>query len=323
MNEIKEKTTNSAIDIAKLIMAILVIGIHTEPFHFNLWLDRGFGIITRLCLPFFFVTGSYFFFKKDKSLKAYLLRLVLLYAIWSLIYLPFDLTKLHSMRMWQILKRYLWNGNEHALWYLQGSIIGMLIVYGLKKLFNTRIVCSICFGLLIVGCLFSTYAPLVKNIAGGGTAVSLISVIGTRNGLFYAPVYIAIGLWFAEKGFSDRRTRYWIMLLISLLLLIVESLIFVIHYHTASTILWISVCPASYALFHLIVTANCSLSNNISLWMRNISILLYLTHGLFIIVFGKMEYGILMFLAVLFCSTLTSILLILLSKKLSFIKFLY
>ena len=60
MQDVKKEQINSAIDITKLIMAVLVIGIHTEPFHANVWLDRGFGIITRLCLPFFFVASAYF-----------------------------------------------------------------------------------------------------------------------------------------------------------------------------------------------------------------------------------------------------------------------
>ena len=42
-NGMIEKNTqkmNGTIDIVKLLMAILVIGIHTEPFSFNFWLDK-------------------------------------------------------------------------------------------------------------------------------------------------------------------------------------------------------------------------------------------------------------------------------------------
>ena len=51
------KNSNVAIDIVKLIFAYLVVAIHTEPFGFSFWLDKGFGIITRLCVPFFFVAS--------------------------------------------------------------------------------------------------------------------------------------------------------------------------------------------------------------------------------------------------------------------------
>ncbi len=49
-NSPKNKAT---IDIVKLIMAFLVVDIHTEPFGGIFWLDKGFGIITRMCVPFF------------------------------------------------------------------------------------------------------------------------------------------------------------------------------------------------------------------------------------------------------------------------------
>lgn len=52
------KNENTTIDVFKLLFSILVVGIHTEPFGWNIWLDRGFGIITRLCVPFFFIVGG-------------------------------------------------------------------------------------------------------------------------------------------------------------------------------------------------------------------------------------------------------------------------
>ena len=129
-NGMIEKNTqkmNGTIDIVKLLMAILVIGIHTEPFSFNFWLDKGFGICTRLCVPFFFVTSAYFYWRKEKSAKSFLSRIVLLYVIWSVIYLPFDIPVLREMSIPQLLHRFLWAGNEHGLWYLCGTIIGFIV----------------------------------------------------------------------------------------------------------------------------------------------------------------------------------------------------
>jgi len=117
---------NGTIDIAKLFMAILVIGIHTEPFGFNFWLDKGFGMVTRLCVPFFFVVSAYFFWKTDKPVSSFLKRLIILYVVWSVIYLPFDIKTLGSLSALEIADRFLWSGNGHALWYLCGTIIGFL-----------------------------------------------------------------------------------------------------------------------------------------------------------------------------------------------------
>ncbi|WP_420341571.1 acyltransferase family protein [[Clostridium] aminophilum] len=65
----KEKSINTTVDLVKLIMAFLVVCIHTEPFGFNFWLDKGFGIVTRLCVPFFFVSSAYFCWKTTELSK--------------------------------------------------------------------------------------------------------------------------------------------------------------------------------------------------------------------------------------------------------------
>jgi surface polysaccharide O-acyltransferase-like enzyme len=165
--ELVQHNEKSTIDVMKFIMAILVVGIHTEPFGFNIWLDRGFGIITRVCVPFFFVAGSYFFFQGNKSFWKYLSRIAELYIIWSIIYLPFDISGLKQMSISEILVRYLWSGNDHALWYLCGTISGTLVVYLLQKVFSDLHTVLITTAFLIVGCMGSTWAPLVENIIGG------------------------------------------------------------------------------------------------------------------------------------------------------------
>lgn len=161
------KSTNSTIDIAKLIMAVLVVAIHTEPFAFNIWLDRGLGIITRLCVPFFFVAGSYFFFGSKRSLKDYITRMLSLYFLWTIIYLPFDLKEFSQLGIFLVLKRIFWDGNR-VFWYIYASVIATLIVIFLKKFLSNQAVIVVTFSLLVIGTLFSTYSPIIEKIGGGG-----------------------------------------------------------------------------------------------------------------------------------------------------------
>ena len=60
---IEKKREYHGIDIGKFLCAVLVIAIHTQPFVNNLWLDRGAGIITRLAVPFFFVSTGFLLFE--------------------------------------------------------------------------------------------------------------------------------------------------------------------------------------------------------------------------------------------------------------------
>lgn len=194
--DLSQESTNIIIDITKFLMAILVIGIHTDPFDFNYWLDKVFGIVTRLCVPFFFVASSYFFFNKEgRSGEKYMKRLLILLIIWSLIYLPFDFSKLKDITLLQVFLYYLWNGPEHALWYLSGSLVGFVVLKSLLKLFGQRIVTVIAVVVLFCGCAITTYMPLFERISS-----IHIDRVNCRNGLFYAFPYMALGMTMAKHN---------------------------------------------------------------------------------------------------------------------------
>jgi serine/alanine racemase len=314
----------AAIDVMKFIMAILVVGIHTEPFGFNTWLDRGFGIITRLCVPFFFVAGSYFFFQGNKSLWKYLSRIAELYIIWSIIYLPFDISGLKQMSISEILVRYLWSGNDHALWYLCGTISGTLVVYLLQIVFSDLGTIFITTVFLIIGCMGSTWAPLVENMMGH--YITITDLLGYRNGLFYGAVYIALGMYLARNKHrieNRRKVNLFIGFAISMFLLVVESVLCVLLFNTPETILWISVLPASYFLFRLLVEVKINISVNTSRFLRQLSTLIYLSHGLFLILLKERTRYVIFFAGVALLSVAFGTLVIKASNKIVILKKIY
>lgn len=303
---------NATIDIVKLIMAIFVVGIHTEPFGYNIWLDRGFGVITRLCVPFFFVASGYFYWKKEKTLFEYVTRLAIIYVIWSLIYLPFDFSALKNTSIVEIILRYFWYGNEHALWYLCGSIIGMLLTNTIYIVLNkkSKNVFFISLVLLFIGCLLSTYAPLFYKVL----SIKDYSVYNFRNGVFYAFPYITMGLIIAQNESVPNaisNTKLVAGFIMSMILLVAESLVFVVIFNTASTILWMSVLPCSYFLFFLLTKINIQLRKDITIFIRKLSTLVYLCHGLFLLLFDKMhtfQYFFIVSLCSLFLATIIIVL---------------
>ena len=318
------KKINSSIDIVKVIMALLVVGIHTEPLGFNLWLDRGFGIITRLCVPFFFVTSAFFCWLKEdhENAKKSILRLGVLYLVWSVIYLPFDLPKFREMSFLELLRLFLWDGNGHALWFLCGSIIAIIIVDLLLKVFKPKTILIISLLFLLIGCMKSTWKPLLFSLFH----ISLPDTLGSRNGLFYGFPYMALGMNLAKdprwKAKSFLHTL--IGLILSLICLILESFLFVVVYKTKTTILWFSVFPLSYYFFLFVYNLRIHLAKEQSLFLRKTSTLIYVSHHLFLAVFPNLQH-LSLFLAVSICSILFSFLIIWLQKhpKLSFLKYLY
>lgn len=90
-------TRNNSIDIFRLVCAILVVAIHTEPFYD---VSENVGmvmtmVLPRIAVPFFFVVAGFFYVKKLNTGKSpfipYLLRTIMVYFIWSIPYWVIDL----------------------------------------------------------------------------------------------------------------------------------------------------------------------------------------------------------------------------------------
>lgn len=324
MSQIMNKSNsqvNGAIDIAKLIMAILVIGIHTNPFSYNVWLDRGFGILTRLCVPFFFVASSYFYWKRQpRKPWRYVYRLLLLYIIWTLIYLPLDLKTIVGYSFVEFIDTFLWSGYRH-LWFLNCSIIGFVIVHLLDKRLSTRNILLLSIVFLLIGCIKSTWAPLTLKILGK----EVPDVLGYRNGLFYAFPYFAAGKMIAEHNTETPKHFFAFGLFISLILLLVESYVFIIRLDTKATILWLSVFPMTCCLFNLILSLKVRIRKDISLVIRKMSTLLYCIHPYIVLLLSPVFRNFILFVGSAGISIIISYVIILISniQKFKFLKYVY
>ena len=302
-------------------MAFLVVGIHTEPFGFNFWLDKGFGIVTRLCVPFFFVSSASFCWKNNRVIET-IKRLGILYIIWSLIYLPYDIIHSKGYSVIKIIRLFFWDGNSHALWFLCGNIIGIVIVYLLLRFLDYRIILVISVLFLLVGCFKSSWAPIAFQIF----KIQFSDVLGTRNGLFYGFPYVAMGMYLAKNRKWEGKpiSGSIIGFAISLIALIAESMLLVVYYKTSSTILWVSVYPLTYFFFTLVCRIKIVLSEDKSRFIRKISTLIYVSHGIFLILFSGYQYMV-YFLLVSIFATAFSVIIIKLSQRnsLRFLRYLY
>ena len=141
------------------------MAIHTEPFSFNIWMDRGLGLFTRLAVPFFFVATGFLLFNgkvgKEKAV-GYIKRILILYVIWGLAYLFIN----YVNTIQKILYQTFISGIGH-LWYLKATIVAVALVWLLSKRFSDEkvLIISACF--LVFGTLLSTYAPVTERIIGG------------------------------------------------------------------------------------------------------------------------------------------------------------
>ena len=91
-----------AVDAFKFFCAFLIIVLHTSPFlSYSKIINFGFRqIITTIAVPCFFIISGFLFTEKIQQLfdsdrktyvKKYLSRIATIYAIWSVIYLGFNI----------------------------------------------------------------------------------------------------------------------------------------------------------------------------------------------------------------------------------------
>ncbi|MGQ9571534.1 MAG: acyltransferase family protein, partial [Thermodesulfovibrionales bacterium] len=151
--------------------------------------------------------------------KPYIKRIVLIYAIWSLIYLPLRIITWveAGSSMGNILKSYikdiLINGTYSHLWFFPSLIIGIVFVGTLLRFMKIKSVVIISLVMFCIGIMSSIYLPIVKNTIGGASVIEpVLKVIGTRNGLFYGFLYVALGTFLASRRDALKRTgiKKWI-----------------------------------------------------------------------------------------------------------------
>lgn len=90
----------------KFIMAIVVVAIHTEPFHSSQHnMQIAFNTFSGLAVPFFFISSGFLLGRRmqgDSDIlpaKKQLIKIIKLYVKWSVIYLPLAIKHIYqSMR---------------------------------------------------------------------------------------------------------------------------------------------------------------------------------------------------------------------------------
>ncbi len=191
---------NSNIDVLKIVLAFLVIALHIFP------VSKLNGIqgvisyeiasgITRIAVPIFFIISGYFLRNKlndKKYLLKYAKRILLLYGVWQLIYLP-DLIRCYQLGWFSstdaILK--LVYGYWH-LWYLLATVLAVWLLFLTRDL-SLRTKWVLIFGLLAFG---YAYQILIQSefLKDCEVLVDIYAFIGTtRNFLFFAFPSMLIG----------------------------------------------------------------------------------------------------------------------------------
>lgn len=312
----------SSLDITKFIMAIFVIAIHTTNLQSsdNIIIQSIFKTITDLAVPFFFMTSAYLLFKKIDTcatdnecfavLKKFLFRIVRLYIIWSIIYLPlaiYEYVKSDTGIVYSVvsyIKQLLLVGEHYyswPLWYLLSTIYALIIMMLIKKL---RMKVQIIFFISIFVFLFGqtiTYVmdfhllpdffdKTINYTINNGRLISGISYFITGAALAMLPYRI------------DKRKAFALFVLIMLIMIV---------FYEQYIIYYLLKLLLSFMLFEFIIQIDIEYKPMYS-GLRFASAVMYFTHMYFFFVYSKLHnlnaaYGTIGFLFTLFMTLLLSV----------------
>lgn len=225
-----------AFDVAKIGAAILVVAVHCLPSNSDITITSFLinNVLGRIAVPFFFASSGYFLAGNDieniETVKKYIKRLIELYFIWSLLYLPANIyiwfqNKNIALEIMGYIKDVFFVGSFVPFWYFPALIFSVMAVHILLKYFNCKTVFLVALGIYIVGVFGDAYygflsvTPKIKLIFDG----YLNFFETTRNGFFFGFIFVALGVYI-RKNYKDMDIKKSsVGLLLSLIALLCEA----------------------------------------------------------------------------------------------------
>lgn len=289
-----ETRTYGGLDAFKLAAAFLVVAIHTSPLTTfsptgDFFLTR---VLARVAVPFFFlVTGQFVLGNAlfgapsiNKKIRPYCRKVLLLYGFAILLYLPLGLYAGHytGLTPAKVLRLLVFDGTFYHLWYFPACVTGILLLVVLRRVLSEKGLFLSAGALYLLGLLgdsyygITTHIPLLSQVYEG--AFHVFSY--TRNGLFFAPLFLLLGAWLGKRPPDKHPKVYAVGLLVSLAAMTAEAFT-LRHFHLQRHDSMYLLLPVVMVfLYRLLLTWNRRPSRT----CRTLSTVIYLIHPAMIVV---------------------------------------
>ncbi len=283
-----------AVDLMRVFCSFMVVVVHTYPFYDSFPII-GFissNIIGRTLIPFFFICAGYFFKKGNllnnhQRYKKYLSKLIRLYLIWSLLYIPFGIYRLSYTMP---LETSLWFpaailalvnfGTYFHLWYMAALIGSVFFCYHYLKRFSLSSLLIISGLLFILGCS-ETYYGILPQLLKQSVDAYMIIFFTTRNALFLGFFLFSIGIWIGTYDFNKTIPHLKQYCLLFFFLFVVESFFVRSKGWAIDYNFYFLLIPFSFFWFCLLLNSNLKEKWD-TLALRQYSVIIYFSHGIFL-----------------------------------------
>lgn len=224
----------NAVDVGKFFMAIVVIAIHTRPFEGfepSIFLQL-YDLLCTCAVPFFFLATGYLlerklkneysFMMRNKAVSRTLYKMIQLYLIWSIVYLPLAIYDYYFFPGKSIFGSFivfdalsyiqglLFVGehfNSWILWYLLSAIYALFVVkFLVSKGKTASCLCLVGCIVFVIGIGITYLVSCTGELPKTGVLVQkLIRYTFVNGRLTTAFLYIPVGMLLYEINISKIR----------------------------------------------------------------------------------------------------------------------
>ena len=297
---VKEMKQYKSLDLAKFVCAVLIIILHTAPFSsYSSALSFGFrNIVTVIAVPFFFVTSGFLAFKKMDTLPSdfkkqyirhYLMRLLVMYLVWSAVYFPFVIIRWVQKGfsfdlVLEYVKDFFLEGSYSTIWFLPALLVATLLVYLLHKKLSYKMIFIIACIIYVFTLGGSSYYGLVTKIPAFEAVYNLYYTVfdSIKNGVCFGLIFVSMGAMLAER--EERITEkpsfakdIILASLFAVLLAAEEFLVAYMRWNDRGVDTVIMLVPFTFFFVKFLLQFHLNISDRVCVTMRKLSILMFLT----------------------------------------------
>lgn len=302
-NKLKDKTEFIAVDFFRLLFALGIVALHLELMHdinktLNYFIVQ---VLTRLGVPFFFLVSGFFLQKKickSQKVKEYVVRLLQLYIIYTILYLPqiiYGYIKQDGSPIQNLLSfimTFFFIGSYKQLWYFVGLIVATILFYWLKNKtkLNDRYIAVIVLILYVIGTIGNAYIQPLKEYLDTFAQPNKKYLLlwfyfkvfeTTRNGIFFGLPYVFFGYLIAKNKQKINRKNYLLPAIASFLLMTGEAFIAHEMFGAARNDMLFFLFPTSIFIFLFIIFIDCKSTDKsfyLAKHLRCLSVLYFTLH---------------------------------------------
>lgn len=297
----RQRQAYTGIDIFRWAAAFLIVAIHTSPL--ASYSETGDFILTRViarvAVPFFLMTSGFFLLggsrretgrlsaggRGEEKLWRFLQKTAVIYGAAILLYLPLNIYNGYFSGgglPGKILKDFLFDGTMYHLWYLPASMLGAVIAWYARKRMGYPGALLLTAVLYIIGCFGDSYYGLAERIPWLRGCYGLLFQVSdyTRNGIFYAPIFLILGGMIAERGRALSGRQCLTGFLVSFGLMLAEALTLRQFHLQRHDSMYLFLLPAAFFLFGWLLTFR----GRRIVFLRDSAMLIYLLHPMMIVV---------------------------------------